>query len=156
MAKTQIITFEVDGTEYGTDINYINGIIKIKNQKIFSIPEPPPSMEGLINLRGKVYPVFNLRKKFGCSNTAVLSDAKLVIVKVDKGEVAFIVDDVTDIFRMDDSDIEKSSGFLNTGKSNYILGFGKFDSKLVVILDLNRFFDSDEIFTLDKSLLETK
>ncbi|WHH58859.1 chemotaxis protein CheW [Petroclostridium sp. X23] len=149
MAKKQIVVFEVDGNEFGIDIHFINGILKIKNLKILPLPNAQATLEGLINIRGTVYPVFNLRKKFDYSNVAVEADAKLVIIKIEKGDFAFIVDDVTDIFKIDESDIEKTTNLISEGKCNYIKGFAKVDSKIVIILDLNKVFHNEEILTIN-------
>ncbi|HEX2924926.1 MAG TPA: chemotaxis protein CheW [Ruminiclostridium sp.] len=142
MAFIQLVTFELSGEEYGMEIDSINGIIKSKSYKIFKIPNSPKHLEGIINLRGKVNPVFNLKKKFQLEDESISPESKIIIVNTSKDTtVGFIVDEVTDIYKIEDTQIEDAPKGIN----NYITGIGKVDDKIVMIFDLVKVLSEDDM-----------
>lgn len=142
MAFVEFVTFLVSGEEYGIEINSINVILRSKNYKIFKIPNSPKHLEGIINLRGKLNPIFNLKKKFNFDDTSINDDSKIIIVNNGKAStVGFIVDEVTDIFKLDESEVDSAPD----GFNDYIKGMGKVEDKIILILDLVKVLSNDEI-----------
>ncbi len=147
MAKFQIMVFEIDDNSYGVDIKNINGIVKAKNYKIIPLPNYSEFIKGITNVRGKVYPVISMRKKFGFEEIPINSDTKFVLIKVADKELAIIVDEVTDILKLDDKDIISAS-YLNKD-NEYIAFIVKLEEALVVGLNMVKIFDSQEILNID-------
>lgn len=150
MAFIQLVTFEIGGEEYGVDINAVNGIIKSKNYKIFKAPNSSKCLEGMINLRGKINPVFNLKKKFqpNYETDDINEDSKIIIINNNDSTVGFLVDEVTDIFRINDEDIDIMSDSVIYDNLGYIKGIGKIEDKMIFILDLIQVLSADENINL--------
>lgn len=145
VAVVQMVTFGLSGEEYGIDINCINGIIKTKNYKIFKIPNSPNYLEGIINLRGKANLIFNLKKKFHFPDEPLSEDSKIVIVNMNDATVGFVVDDVTDIFKLNDEEIESFPTGLKGNEKGYITSIGKVDDRMILILDLVKVLTEDDL-----------
>lgn len=150
MAFDQVVTFELSGGEYGVDITSVNGIVKSKNYKVFKIPNAPEYLEGIIHLRGKVNPVFNLKKKFKLddevrNDEGRNDDSKIIIINNSTSTVGFLVDEVTDIFRLKDEDIEPVPSAIDYIGTGYMLGIGKVEGKMIIILDLIKTLSVNEL-----------
>lgn len=152
VAFVQIVTFQLGGEEYGVDILSIYGIVKSKNYIVHKIPVDSKCLEGIINLRGAVNPIFNLKKKFefevGVMNnkSEVISDnSEIVIVNNGASTIGFIVDEVTDIHRMNDEEILPMPSAIEKDVSEYLVGIGKVGENLIPILDLLKTLSADEI-----------
>ncbi|MCX7921423.1 MAG: chemotaxis protein CheW [Clostridia bacterium] len=134
MASRQLVIFKVNDEDFGIDINQVNSIEK--PMEIFKVPNTPDYVEGLINLRGKVYTVFNLRKKFNLPTMEFDDSTKIIIVKEKSVMVGFIVDEVNEIITFDDSNIESTPEVIAGFDRKYLGGVAKRDDKIVLILDL--------------------
>src|SRR5690554_5858174 len=98
MALRQFVKFSVGGEEFGVSIHQVREIIKLQN--MFKVPNTPPFIEGLINLRGNVLTVFNLRKRLGMENQEYDENSKIIIVNINDVLAGFTVDMVTEIIRI--------------------------------------------------------
>ncbi|MTV49769.1 chemotaxis protein CheW [Heliobacillus mobilis] len=145
MAIVQLVTFELCGEEYAIDITMVNGIVKFKNYNIVKIPNATRGLEGFINLRGKAIPLFNLKKKFQYDHESIDEDSKIIVLHHNGTIVGFIVDEVTDIFKLKDEEIEPVPNSIRNNCDKYIKGIGKADDKMVVILDLIKVLTDNEI-----------
>ncbi|MTV50884.1 chemotaxis protein CheW [Heliobacillus mobilis] len=145
MAVIQLISFELAGDEYAVDITTVNGIVKYKNYSVVKIPNASKGLEGFINLRGKAIPVFNLKKKLQYTDDTIYEDSKIIIINYSGSIVGFIVDDVTDIFKLRDEQIEQLSGSISGNCDKYIKGIGKSDDNMIVILDLILVLSENEL-----------
>lgn len=134
MGSRQFVIFEVNNEEFGIDIACVN-IIE-KPMEIFKIPNTPEYVEGLINLRGKVHTVFNLRKRFNLPPVEFDENTKIIIVNVDSAILGLIVDSVHEIIRVEDADIEPTPQALADLKSKFIDGIAKVDSRVILLLNL--------------------
>ncbi|MGE4282153.1 MAG: chemotaxis protein CheW [Clostridia bacterium] len=135
MAITQLVLFKLDNEEFGVDIMKVREIIK--PVQIVKVPNTPHFIEGIINLRGKVHPIFSLRKKFAFENKAFDDDTKIIIVSVNDSNVGFIVDEVSEILRIEDDQIEDAPKLVTGVNEKYIYGVGKIDDRMIILLDLN-------------------
>lgn len=142
MAIQQLVKFSVADQNFGVNINQIYQIIK--PQEVFKVPNTPPFIEGLINLRGKVLTVFNLRKRFNLPEKANDEDTKVLIVNMNDMLLGFTVDSVTEIVRINDEDIEDTPTTLRNFDRRFLSGVGKLGDKLILLLDLEKVLTPDE------------
>lgn len=138
MPNKQFVVFEMDGEEYGIDVNAINGILRYKRFPVKKLPSLPPVIEGVINLRGNVNYVYNLRKKFQLPDKPIDIESKIVMLYVNDQIVGYIVDEVTDIVYIQEENIEQSPSFITSIQGEYISGFGKVDERIIVLLDTEK------------------
>ncbi|MBZ4646194.1 MAG: chemotaxis protein CheW [Clostridia bacterium] len=135
MASTQLVIFKLESEEFGVDIMKVREIIK--PVQIVKIPNTPEFIEGIINLRGKVHPIFSLRKKFKFVDKPFDDDTKIVIVNVNDSNVGFIVDEVSEIVRIDNDQIEAAPRLVTGVNRKYISGVGKIEDRMIILLDLD-------------------
>ena len=142
MAIQQFVRFSVADLDFGININQIFQIIK--PQEVFKVPNTPPFIEGLINLRGKVLTIFNLRKRFHLPEKANDENTKVLIINMNGMLLGFTVDNVTEIVRINDEDIEDTPPTLKDFDHSFLQGVGKLGEKLILILDLEKVLTPDE------------
>lgn len=137
--ERQLVVFELANEHYGVDIAAVESIIKI--QPITAVPQAPPFVEGITNLRGSVLPVMDLRKRFalgiGGSNAEIAHDEKrIVVVSMDGMKIGMIVDAVSEVLRVQDEAIEPPPPMVTTINSAFITGIAKVGERLIILLDL--------------------
>ncbi len=135
MANMQLVVFELEKQYYGVEINCVNGINKVKDFKILRLPNCPSFVEGMINLRGKVIPLYNLRKRF-YNQDFISQDNEILIVFINNIMVGLIVDEVFDIIKLDESNIESAMNLFTQLDSRFIDSIGKVDDTMIIILDV--------------------
>lgn len=138
MARIQIVVFEVAGREFGIDAKLVSGIMRTNKISIQTVPHSEDSIEGMINWRGKVSYVLNVRKKFKLDSQLLNEDSKIVMAYVNDSIVGFLVDEVTDIVTFNSEEIEQAPSFIQQSLNQCITGIGKLDDRLVVMLDLDK------------------
>jgi len=146
MQVKQYVVFYLNEEEYGIGIEYTREILRVK-QKITKIPDMPSFVEGVIELRGKVITVINLRKRFGFEGREIGRESKLLIVNAGDTMIAFLVDDVSDIMNFTENQIENLDNMISGMGRNSVKGIGRVEEKLVILLDLEKL--SNEVFRLD-------
>lgn len=107
------------------------------------VPQSPADVEGVINLRGKIIPVVDLRKRFGMPQSAQNENSRIVVIELDKRVLGFIVDRVHEVLRIDRSIVEPAPQMSSSIDSSFILGVGKLSDRLLILLDLPRLFAAD-------------
>jgi purine-binding chemotaxis protein CheW len=138
----QLVTFKLDGQKYAVDILKVQEINNMK--EITSIPNAPVYLEGAINLRGKVIPVLNLRKKFGFEESANAELRKIVIMDVRGIIMGLVVDAVSDVLRITHDVVEPPPPVSSNVSSEFISGIAKLSEGLVILLDMDRLLDAEE------------
>ncbi len=138
----QLVTFKLDGQKYAVDILKVQEINNMK--EITSIPNAPTYLEGAINLRGKVIPVLNLRKKFGFGENANSELCKIVIMDVRGVIMGLIVDAVSDVLRITRDVVEPPPPVSSNISSEFISSIAKLPEGLVILLDMDRLLDAEE------------
>jgi purine-binding chemotaxis protein CheW len=141
--EKQLVIFELGEEYYGIDISAVEGIIKI--QEITRVPKSPPYVEGIINLRGSVLPVIDLAKRFGVAPRENDHATRIINVNIDNTKIGMIVSAVSEVLTIDDSIIEPTPPIVTSIVSNFISGIARIDSRLVILLDLNKIFSREEI-----------
>lgn len=131
----QFIVIKLGEEQYGIDIKYVDNIIHMSS--ITRVPKVAPYIKGVINVRGEVIPVMNIRTKMGLPEAEYTKDTRIVIVKSEQqGFVGLIVDAVREVVTLEVDNIEKMS-YDKTGKDMFVTGVGKHQGGLISLLDLN-------------------
>jgi purine-binding chemotaxis protein CheW len=113
--------------------------------EIRKIPKSPPFVEGVINLRGGIVPVIDLRKRFDLEVNANRQSAKILIVELGINQVGMIVDNVSEVMRFYQDEIEKTPPMFSASiDSQYIQGVAKMNEKLIILLDVEKLFSFEE------------
>lgn len=137
------LTFGLADEEYGLEIlkvREINGMMDIT-----AVPRTPDFIQGVINLRGKVIPVVDLRLKFGMSAIEPTEQTCIIVVDVGRVEMGIIVDKVSEVLNIAGEDIEPPPTFGVSVDTDFILGMGKANSKVTILLDISRVLTGDDL-----------
>lgn len=138
----QLVVFELSGESYGIPIHRVREIIRVP--AITKVPRTPEFIEGVINLRGGVIPVIDLRKRFMLAGTSDSNDRRIIVVEVRDYTLGMIVDGVSEVLRISPSQIEPPSPYIVTIATRYIAGVAKIDKGLVILLDMDQVLFDDE------------
>lgn len=133
--RTQYIKIKMGDEMFGIDIKYIDNIVRM--QSITRVPKVPAYIKGVINLRGEVIPVFNLRLKMGMQEVEETKKFRIIIIKMDGSYVGLIVDEVREVITLQNDLVEKVYRDPNEPTQNFLLGVGKDGDNLISLLDLN-------------------
>lgn len=139
MNERQLVVFDLAGEDYGVDINTVREIIRM--QQVTHVPDAPEYVEGVMNLRGSVIPVIDLRKRFGLPVAEETADSRVVVVDIAGEGIGVIVDAVREVLRVRDEAIEAASAVITTADSFYIQGIAKLQDRLLILLDIERALD---------------
>ncbi len=143
--ELQLVIFRLAKEEYGLPITKVQEINRLV--PITKLPQTPSFMEGIINLRGRVIPVIDLRKRFQLAAAEQSEDNRIIIVEVNEQTVGVIVDAVTEVVRLAAGSIEPPPpAFIIDAQ--YIHGVGKLDDRLLILLDIDRILTSQEEIVL--------
>lgn len=148
------LTFELDAEEYGLEILKVKEIIGIMN--ITSVPQTPDYVKGVINLRGKVIPVIDLRLKFTMNPLEYSERTCIIIVDIagtsgKKVMVGIVVDSVSEVLNIKGDEIEDTPSFGSRLSTEYIMGMAKVKGGVKVLLDIDQVLNAEELNILDKA-----
>jgi len=138
----QLVTFRLDNEEFGVDILKVQEINKMID--ITRIPNAPPFVEGVINLRGKIIPIVDLRKRLGFDGKSFDKSTRIIVVELDSTVLGFIVDSVSEVLRISANTVEPPPSLVAGIESEYIEGVGKLDNRLLILLELKKVFTSSD------------
>jgi len=139
--ELQLVTFRLANEEYGLPITKVREINRLV--PVTKLPQTPSFMEGIINLRGRIIPVIDLRKRFEMPITAHDDDARIIIVDISGQIVGVTVDAVTEVIRLNTGNIEPSPATVAVN-SQYIEGVGKIDDRLIILLNIDKVLTNRE------------
>jgi len=143
----QYLTFNLDKELYTVDVSRAQEVLEFKS--ITRVPQTPDFMRGVINLRGSVVPVVDLRLKFGMSETENTEDTCIIVVELNlEGEntvLGVLADSVQEVIDLNPDEIEPPPKIGSSIKTDFIMGMGKKDSKFVIILNFDRVFSIEEL-----------
>lgn len=146
MATLQQVVFKLDKEEYGLDIMRVNGIEKY--QEVVKIPNSPEYVDGIINLRGEVLPVFSLRKKFRLDAKEYDDKTKIIVAYTNNMKIGFVVDMVIEILNIDEDDVEATPKILTGIDRKYIKSVAKVDERMIILLDIELIVSDEEKISL--------
>lgn len=131
--EDKFLTFFLDEEEYGIEIQHVTEIIGI--QKITDMPDMPPYVKGVINLRGKVIPVMDVRLRFGLAERPYDDRTCIVVININNHSVGLIVDRVSEVLDIPESDIEPPPRVGRGESSRFIKGMGKVGEQVKIMLN---------------------
>lgn len=144
----QLVTFSIGEEEFGVDILKVQEIIR--TMEITKVPRAPEFVEGVINLRGKVIPIVDLRKRFGLEARDHDKHTRIIVIEINQMIVGFVVDSVSEVLRIPSNTVEPPPPVVSGLESEYISGVGKLQDRLLILLDLNRLLSGEEKIALSQ------
>lgn len=139
----QLVTFGIGEEEFGIDILKVQEIIR--TMAITKVPNSPPHVQGVINLRGKVIPVIDLRSRFLLESKQHDSQTRIIVVDLHRVVIGFVVDGVSEVLRIQSNTVEPPPPVVSGIESEYIKGVGKLDDRLLILLDLDKLIPIEEL-----------
>jgi purine-binding chemotaxis protein CheW len=140
--EQQLVVFQLGAELYGVEIARVHEIIRL--QAVTRVPHAPAFVEGVINLRGKVIPVVDLRRRFGLPLAEHTRASRIVVVEIGDQVVGIVVDGVSEVLRVNHATIEPPSPVVAGVDSDYLHGIAKLPDRLVILLNLDRVLARDE------------
>jgi purine-binding chemotaxis protein CheW len=144
------LTFVLGHEEYGLEILKVREIISV--MEITEVPQVPAFIKGVINLRGKVIPIIDLRLKFGMSAIEYTRETCIIVVNVRELLLGIVVDTVAEVLDIIEKDIDPPPTFGGAIKTDFILGMGKVKGKVKILLDIDKVLSSEELETVADTL----
>lgn len=138
----QLVSFKIGNEEFGVDILKVQEIIKMI--QITKVPNSPVFVEGVINLRGRVIPVIDLRTKLGMKKIEIDKNSRIVVVEIDGKTIGFIVDAVSEVLRIPRNITEAPPPMVAGIDAEYITAIGKLEDRLLILLDLEKILSLEE------------
>jgi purine-binding chemotaxis protein CheW len=138
----QLVVFSVQNEEFGVSIEDVNSIERMTD--IFKIPNTPDYIEGMINLRGKIHTIINLRKRFHMLDKEFDEENRIIIVKASGSAIGIIVDSVREILNVEESNIEPAPKTMAQLEGRYISSMAKVGERIIMQLDLEKVLASDD------------
>jgi len=144
----QLVTFKLENDEFGVDILKVQEINRMMS--ITKIPNAPAFTEGVINLRGKIIPIIDLRKKLGFESKVYDKSTRIIVVELDGIVLGFVVDSVSEVLRIPRDTIEPPPSIIGNIESDFIEGVGKLQDRLLILLELKKIFTNTERKGIEK------
>lgn len=141
-SELQIVVFELDEERYGLDIATVYEIIR--HQPITAVPQAPPFVEGVINLRGRIIPVVDLRQRFGMAQGSLTKASRIVVAEAAGTRVGLVVDGVSEVLMIPSGAIEPTPEVAAGHDVSYLRGIAKLGERLIILLDLGGLFGEAE------------
>lgn len=138
----QLVSFRIGEEEFGIDILKVQEINRMMN--LTKVPNAPGYVEGVVNLRGKIIPVVNLRYKLHLARKEFDRNSRIVVVEINGKTIGFIVDEVSEVLRIPRSITEPPPAMVAGVDSKFITAIGKLDDKLLILLDLEKILSEEE------------
>ena len=142
--KNQFLTFYLNGQGYGLTISVVREIIPYMT--ITDVPQVPNFVQGVINLRGNIIPVIDLRLKLGVQANGADKDTCIIIVDSEVGSVGLVVDSVSSVIELSANQIDAPSSIVNDSSfSRFLLGMGKLADEVLILMDSNKLVCREEL-----------
>jgi purine-binding chemotaxis protein CheW len=134
--ELHIVGFQVGRETYGVPITSLHEIVRVP--EITAVPDAPDYLEGVINLRGKIVSVMDLRKRFGDKHAKLKKNNRILVVEHGGKLAGLIVDSASEVLKIADEDVEAAPAIFQEGGLNCVTGLGKVGGRLIVLLDMTR------------------
>jgi len=153
--EVQVVAFRLENAEYGIEIGQVREIINLS--EITPLPQANQTIEGVINLRGEIIPIINLKKRLNLANDTYPSEARVIVVESEKQLLGLKVDEAVEVLHLNKEAVQTLGDiFPQAEKRNLIVGVGKLEDRLIVLLDLARVLDHQEIQEIQKDIEEAQ
>ncbi len=146
----QIVGFRIGNETYGVRIGAVREIVRVP--EITNVPSAPALVEGVINLRGKIVPVVDLRKRFGQTEIQPDKKNRVLVVEFENKLVGLIVSAASEVLKIAPSEIESPGTLFAEGESGYVTGVGKLKGRLVILLDISKLLQRSEFKRLEEAV----
>jgi len=138
----KLVGFYLGSEEYAVDILKIKEIKLM--QEITNVPKAPDFVEGVINLRGDIVPIIDLKKKLALGEADLNEESKIIVVEIDSKMVGVIVDEVSEVIEIEDSKLSPPPPIIGGIEAEYLKGVGKLGDRLLILLDLDKILTIEE------------
>jgi purine-binding chemotaxis protein CheW len=154
MAKElHIVGFRIGRETFGVPIGLVHEIVRVP--EITSVPDSPDYVEGVINLRGKIVSVVDLRKRFGEKQISPNKKNRILVAEVEGKMVGLIVDAASEVIKIPDNEVDLPPSVFDEGELNYVTGVGKMHGRLIILIDLNKILQRRELRRLGEIAAQT-
>ena len=144
----QIISFKVGEEEYGLEILKVKEVIRVT--EITRLPKVREFVKGVINLRGDVIPIIDLKERFGLARQDYTDASRVIVVEIGGKSVGMVVDSVSKVIRLESSQIEPPPELAGGMSSRYLRGVGKLEDRLVILIEIADLLTDDEHEEIDR------
>jgi len=145
----QVVGFRIGNETFGVRIASVREIVRVP--EITAVPSAPETVEGVINLRGKIIPVMDLRKRFGHVDIQPDKKNRILVVELDNKLVGLIVNAASEVLKIPPSEIEAPGSVFAEGESSYVTGVGKLRGRLIILLDVSKLLHKQEVKRLEEA-----
>jgi purine-binding chemotaxis protein CheW len=145
----QVVGFRIGNETFGVLIASVREIVRVP--EITAVPSAPETVEGVINLRGKIIPVMDLRKRFGHVDIQPDKKNRILVVELQNKLVGLIVNAASEVLKIPPSDIEAPGTVFAEGESSYVTGVGKLKGRLIILLDVSKLLQQQEFKRLEEA-----
>ncbi|QDP41031.1 chemotaxis protein CheW [Radiobacillus deserti] len=142
-AFSKFIVFRVNEQEYAADIQQVVSIEKV--QEVVQLPQTPDFIKGVINLRGSITPILDLKQRLGMQEATYTDQTRILIASMENVQVGLVVDVATDVLDIDNSVVEPAPDMVGGVSSKYLKGVAKLENRLLLLLDLERVLSFEEL-----------
>lgn len=137
----QLVTFKLDDVEYGIEILAVHEILRIPS--ITRLPNTPSFIKGVLNLRGNVIPVVDVRERFGFTPAVITEQSRVIVIESDDKLIGLLVDNVSQVLRIRENNIDPPSLLIEGVSEEYIAGVGRLKERLIIILSMQNILFAD-------------
>ncbi len=142
------VVIKLHNEQFGIDIHQIRSIERL--QSITVIPQTPPYVKGIMNLRGNVIPVIDLRQRLSMEANSYTDQTRLVVVTVKEVDVGLIVDAANEVRDINEEQIHPTPAITQDKKVDFLYGVAKLENQILILLDVEKLLSSDEVIHLEK------
>lgn len=142
MAEMQYVVFKLGKERFCVDISNVSGITE--HSEITPVPNSPNYIKGVVNLRGDIIPVVNLKYRFGIEESALTHETRIINIAFNGKDIGFLVDSASEVLRISTDEIEAAPQIIKGNDGDYISGVAKIDNKIAIVLDLEKIFSEEE------------
>lgn len=146
--ELQLVTFKMGNEEYGLLIEKVREINRVS--EIVKVPKSPRYVEGIINLRGTVTPIIDLRKRFDLEAKGDKEEERIIVVEISGATMGLIVDSVSEVMRISSTKIDDVPPTISGLDSQFLTGVAKINDRLIILLDIEKILSAKEIHNLEK------
>ena len=151
LERKTYLTFQLEDEKFAVDVQNVHEVLEFTS--VSKIPGVPDFVRGIINLRGMVVPVVDLRLKFSMSETVKTQGTCVIVLDMGTGEnkmvIGALADSVHEVFEFEPGQVEPPPRIGSLSQKDFILGIGKRDDQFIILLNINRVFSSEEVIQLD-------
>lgn len=145
--ELHIVGFRIGRETFGVPIGLVHEIVRVPD--ITAVPDSPDYVEGVINLRGKIISVIDLRKRFGEKEIVRSKKNRILVTEADGKLVGLIVDAASEVLKVPESEIDPPPPVFDQADVNYVTGLGKLQGRLIILIDLTKVLQKGELRRLD-------